>query len=129
MTGHYADKTRGPYRTADQRDAEEREERVDTEASRWFKDATKPQLKAYRDRVEYIRAWYGAPRWERDRDEALAKYKADTAAASTLYRRTFDELMETGEVSEELADAWGELEKAPALIIVGDHTPEIARVA
>lgn len=108
-------------------DESARVERCESEAGRWFDSATKPQLTAYRERMDYIRAWSGSPRWERDRDAAVATFKTDTAAARALYDRTLAELLNDGEVSETLADEWAALEtaqNAPRMIVVGDHQPE-----
>lgn len=128
MSGFYA---QNPHYTPDRENPEETEryERCEAEAGRWFDNATKPQLEAYRERMDYIRAWKDSPRWERDRDDAAAKFKADTAVARALYERTLAELLSNGEISEEVADAWEALEnaqKAPRMIVVGDHDAEAA---
>ena len=106
----------------------ERVERCNAEAGRYFFNATQPQHQAFRDRMAYIAAWKGSPRWERDRDAAKAKFREDTAVARELCDRTFNELMESGEISEELSAAW-DAPDTSRFITVGDHTPELRRAS
>lgn len=74
------------------------------------------------------------PRWNRARDAAKAKFAADTAPARRLYDLTVECILEHGEVSEELSDAWDALKPADLAatadyVVVGDHDPEPRRAA
>ncbi len=49
----------------DRLDAEERQERAELEAGRWFSDLTKQQAAEYNSTMSVARAYLGSPKWER----------------------------------------------------------------
>lgn len=103
------------------------EEKYGALPARYFADATKDQKAEFDARMAYISAWKDSPRWERDRDAAKAKFESDTAAARALHDRSFEEMKQDGEISQETIDAWEALQSpqiAPRLITVGDHQAE-----
>jgi len=84
---------------------EARVEAAEATAGWYFRQATEPQREAYRRSLADLMGMT-APRDERAREAALAAYEASTAAAGNLMLDTIDELLRTGEISEELSDRW-----------------------
>lgn len=96
----------------------EHQERVDhaeKEANRYFKEATAPALREFRDTLIVIEPYRGAPKFDRLLAEAKAKYAADVREAAELFEITAAEVMETGEVSEATGERWDALMKLEAV--------------
>lgn len=68
---------------------------------RWFREATKPQLAKYNERMAVASAYRGSPKWERIREDASRQYSESIAEAAILYERGMADLMALGEISEE----------------------------
>lgn len=81
-------------------------------AGRYFSDATRTQKTTYD--AALIRNndlnWPLSPSWERGRDAAKAGWVVATAEARVLYDRTIIELLASGEIDDELSEAWTALE-------------------
>jgi hypothetical protein len=86
-------------------------------ASRYFRDATKPQAAKYAEQMAVIRPYAGSPKWERAREVAWQEYRASTEAAAALCNETYREMYDTGEVSDELSYRWDELIAASAAVV------------
>lgn len=93
------------------REYEEREAAAMAEASRTFKGVIRPIDAEYVRRSLDIQPYHGSPRWERARDALYQWRREQTAEAHELYIRHVDELMASGEISEELGDEWTALGK------------------
>ena len=91
----------------------ERVAKAEEEAGWYFARATKDQKAEYDATMRDLLGLTG-PRWNRAREAAMAKWRADTAPARELFERTFEELMRDGEVSEATSFAWDELAKEAA---------------
>lgn len=106
-------------------DEAEKAERCEAEALRFFNDAVKDFRAAYRASI--VELWGDrTPRANRARDAIKARWDADTAPARALMDRTFECLMATGELSEELDAEWSAITPRPAqrVVRVGDHDAE-----
>lgn len=86
----------------------ERVESVERQASWFFEQATKPQRAAYNEAMAGLRGLH-APKYDRLREAAKARWERSTAEASELFYRTADALMRDGEVSESLSAEWDAL--------------------
>lgn len=98
-----------PHRTA--REEQGRVERAHIEAGKFFDDATVRQRAAFLAVTNSARDMHG---WGSDAHKAaidLAKrqWEEDTAEASKLLDISVQELLATGELTEETGDAWTEL--------------------
>src|SRR5687767_7895803 len=91
-----------------QREIDEKIQHCDEQAGELFADATKLQKAEFDATMKGLLGLRG-PRYDRARDAARAKFKADTTEASALFDRTFDWLMAHSEISEELDNEWTEL--------------------
>src|SRR5258708_2961667 len=107
MSGYYA--RCQLQAAADHSEDQERPERCEAHAGRYFADATKDQ-KAVFDRTMTDLRGLDAPRYDRARSAALSEFSRSTAAARELCEETFRELMATGELSEATSYKWDELE-------------------
>lgn len=87
----------------------ERLERCEQEAARYFASVTQRQKAEFDDRMAFIRAWSGSPLWERQKAEAEKRWRETTTEARDLLDRTVQELMLTGEVSDDLSAAWDKI--------------------
>lgn len=98
MSGYYA--ANPHYAPVDTREDDERRERAEIEAGRWFDDLTKPQAATYHQRIQDIAPYKGSPRWLRDREAAQREFAETTKEASAICEMVFGDLMALGEVSE-----------------------------
>lgn len=96
--------------TAGETDAEhaERVEAAKEYAGDLFAKATKHQSQHWRDTISVISAYKGAPRWDRLKADADAKFAETTTEAAALYERTCVHVMQTGDLwlSDELDAEW-----------------------
>ena len=86
----------------------ERQERAETEASRWFNALTTEQLAIFNERMAVAAAYKGAPKWDRARDAAKREFERTTAAASHVAALVVADMMATGEISEATSYAYDE---------------------
>lgn len=94
-------------------DHADRVERAEQEAGRYFAGATVRQKAAYDAALSGLRGLHG-PRYERARIAAKAVWARSTADARDLYEISADEIMRDGELSEETANLWDDLEAREA---------------
>ena len=73
-----------------------------------FDLSTKPQKVAFNAAMESVRGIHG-PRCDRARKAAHTQWDRDTAAARALYNATLDEILATGELSEQTGNRWDAL--------------------
>ena len=92
----------------------ERVSAAEVSANWYFAKATKPAHQHWRDTLTVIEPYRGSPRWTRLRDAAQEKYRAATSEAHALYEFTAEEIMRTGEVSEETGAKWDAMMKLDA---------------
>lgn len=86
-------------------DTQARVRGAEREAGWYFDQATKHQ-KAEFDATMHALLGMTGPRWDRARDSARAQWQAATKDARTLLEATVECLLDCGEVSGELDDAW-----------------------
>ena len=91
-----------------QREIDEKIQHCDESAGWYFAAATKGPKAEFDATMRSLLGVTG-PKWDRAREAARAKFRADTADARLLCDLTFDSLMSTGEVSPELDDEWTRL--------------------
>ena len=103
MSGYYSQNPH--YSPDDFSEARERFERCEEEAGWYFARATKTQAAAFHRAMSDLRG-LSAPRYDRAREAAKTAWDASTGAARELCELTLQELMLTGEVSEELSYRW-----------------------
>ncbi|UZE51877.1 hypothetical protein ONR75_15700 [Rhodopseudomonas sp. P2A-2r] len=119
MTSYYAANPHyaADRETDDQQAAREQFERAEAEAGAYFARATVVQTTLFQMTMTDLRG-LSAPRYDRARDEARAEFKRTTAAAAELCDATVEELVRTGEISEELCARWDALDApaAPAIL-------------
>lgn len=109
-----------------QREIDEKIAHCDEQAGWYFAQATKGP-KAEFDATMKASLGLRGPRYDRARDAAKAKFQEQTKEARELCDRTFDCLMETGEVSSELDAEWTalcELDAVRKAMSVDIHTDE-----
>lgn len=97
----------------DAMDVAYRTERVDSaeaQAGRYFDDATKTQKAAYTASIGSLLGMVG-PKWNRAREAARSLWTASTEEARRLFDQTVEQLLETGEITDELSEAWTALER------------------
>lgn len=116
--GHYsANHLQADWDANSAADQDDRVSKANEEAGWYFALATKEQKAEYDATMRGLLGMVG-PKWTRARDEAKAKFYADTAAARELCDRTVECLLEHGEVSEALSEEWDALiERAPAALM------------
>jgi len=91
---------------------QERLERAEATAGRWFADLTKPQLARYNRRMADAHPYRNSPRWERERLFAKREFEEGTAEARRVYELAMRDLMTTGEISEATNYAYDEVSVA-----------------
>jgi len=91
---------------------EERADRCEITAGRWFVLATRDQQARFDAAMDGM-AHSGSPSDNRRRDHAVARWVASTADARALCLQTFEDLMRDGEVSQETSRAWDVLVNKP----------------
>jgi nucleotide-binding universal stress UspA family protein len=96
----------------DQQAARENFERAEAEAGKWFARATVVQTTLFQMTMTDLRG-LSSPVYDRRREDARAEFKRTTAAAAALCDATVEQLVRTGEISEELCARWDALD-APA---------------
>ncbi len=87
----------------------DRVERATNEANVGYYKAVVGPLAVYRQTMQDIAAYKGAPKWDRMKAEAQRVYREATAEAFNLFLRSFEELMRDGEESEETSALWDAL--------------------
>lgn len=102
-------------------DHAERVEAAETEAGRYFDDATKVQKAAYTLAMNDLRGLSG-PRYDRARAAAKAAWDASTEQARELFYVTADEIMRDGEVSEATSALWDALSPRPTPRFVANNS-------
>lgn len=98
-----------------ERELQEKIEAADQTAGWYFERATRVQKAELDAKMQALRGVVG-PRWRRERDAAKAKFAAETKEAAALLDRTVECLLDTGEVSETLDNAWTALFVSAALL-------------
>jgi len=88
---------------------QERLERAEATASRWFNDLTKPQLARYNQRMADAAPYRNSPRWERERLFAQREYHETTFEARRVYELAMQDLATLGEISEATNYAYDEV--------------------
>lgn len=108
---------RSPY-YAGYDESDDLAEQASDQAGRYFSNATKPQKATFDAAVarNSIMNWPLSPVWTRTRDEAKAAWYVATAEARVLYDRTMVELLASGEITDELSEAWTALERCDPVI-------------
>jgi hypothetical protein len=86
-------------------DTQARVREGERKAGWYFDQATKHQKAEFDATLLGLLGMTG-PRWDRARDSAKAQWQAATVEARRLLEATVECLMQTGEVSGELDDAW-----------------------
>jgi len=94
----------------------ERLEKCEHEAASLFKIATKPALAAHTRAIVDLEPYHGSPRWTRERDKADRQYQKISKPAWELYKRSVNELMMSGEISEQLDAEWTALRDSQTTI-------------
>jgi hypothetical protein len=89
-------------------DEADRTEAAKKLAGSLFDLSTRPQKAAFNAAMESVRGIHG-PRWDGARTAAHTKWDRDTAAARALYNATLDEIVATGQISDEMAARWDAL--------------------
>ena len=117
MSYYSANHLQADWESDDQRDHAERLERAELEAGQYFAAATVRQQEAHHQTMVDLRG-LEAPRYQRERAEAARIWTETTADAAALYDRTVAEIMATGEVSEDMAQSWGDLIRPPIQILI-----------
>jgi hypothetical protein len=87
------------------RESEQRLEAAERAAGWYFEQATRRQRNAHEAHLRVLLGSSG-PKWDRARETLRAKFAAATAEARALFDRTVICLLDTGEVSDELDEAW-----------------------
>ncbi|MDQ8729433.1 hypothetical protein [Bradyrhizobium sp. LHD-71] len=98
-------------------DAQRRVRAAEQDAGWYFDQATRRQ-KAEFDATMHALLGVTGPRANRARDAARTQWQRTTAEAQTLFERTVDSLLATGEVTAELDEAWTALADRDATLPV-----------
>ena len=93
----------------DRLDAEERQERAETEAGRWFADLTRQQTAEYNGTMSVASAYRGSPKWERISAQAKATFAETTRDAARISDMVLADMLASGEVSQATAEAADDL--------------------
>lgn len=89
-------------------DHAERVAAAEAEAGRYFAAATAGQKAVY-DATLATWRYIDAPKYDRAREAAQRVWEASTADARKLFEISFDEILRTGELSEETGALWDAL--------------------
>ena len=86
-------------------DAAERLDEAERIAAWYFERATQRQQAACRSGLKALLGMSG-PKWDRARETLRRSFRETTAEAQVLFERTVQALLDTGEVADELDQAW-----------------------
>lgn len=86
-------------------EAARRMQAAERTAGWYFDQATRPQRSAYEADLRALSGMNG-PERDRDREALRQRFTGTTAEARALFEATVNTLLETGEVSGELDEAW-----------------------
>ena len=88
---------------------QERLERAEATAGRWFADLVKPQTARFNQRMAEIAPYKDSPRWEREKIAAERRFYDTTFEARRVYALALRDLKTTGEISEATNYAYDEV--------------------
>ena len=88
---------------------EERQERINEEAGKYFWPLVKAQKQRIADRLAAIAPYRGSPRWDREKVAVDREWKEATADAERVYLMAMTDLDAIGEVSEATSYAYDEV--------------------
>ena len=89
-------------------DEQDRTAAAEELAGWYFDKATERQRTAFQTAMEDVRGFAGN-RWHRARERAHAEWQQHTEDARALFEETVEEILATGQVSEQTGDRWTEL--------------------
>jgi hypothetical protein len=90
-------------------EAEEREERINEAAGKYFWPLVKRQRQRVTERLNWIVKYRGSPRWDREWSDIELEWRETTADAGRVYAMALHDLWATGEVSEATSYAYDEV--------------------
>lgn len=117
MTGYYQQNPN--YAPDDYSEDVERLARCEHKAGEWFNDATVIQAAVFNRKMADIAYLKGSPRWDREREKAMATFHETTKGAAAIYEMALKDLMLTGEISEATSHAYD------ALMVAGPPVPVV----
>ena len=88
---------------------QERLERAEATAGRWFADLVKPQTARFNQRMAEIAPYKDSPRWEREKIAAERRFHDTTFEARRVFELVKCDLMTLSEISEATNHAFNEV--------------------